>query len=288
MIFGYHTQMLKIRRLAKKVLSKAVPNRILSFYMSKVVREYNELSLGEKDFFRLIEGEIKSIVDIGARTDVFYATYPVADGDARSVFMFEANPAFASKLRTLTPSIGKNNFVFNVAIGKEPGSLYYFYDTQSFVEKSSVGNVSKFKSTKPIEVRTLDSFSSVISNIDFLKTDIEEMDFYALLGASSFLPKIHFIQFELGLGMPHVGRTVENSDYWELLGSSFDLFILRDEANPIWETLPELPLLLVLDQEAKILLKILQKLGNGFNIIAINKSLGIPESLLNNIGQLSL
>jgi FkbM family methyltransferase len=256
--------------------------------MSKVVREYNELSSGEKDFFRLIVGQVKSIVDIGARTDTFYATYPAEDGVKRRVFMFEANPAFVSKLMTLTPSLGKDNYILNVAIGKEPGSLYYFYDTQSFVAKSSVGNVSKFKSTKPIEVRTLDSFSEIISNIDFLKTDIEEMDFYALLGASSFLPKIHFIQFELGLGMPHLGRTVENSDYWELLDSSFDLFILRDEANPIWKTYPNLPLLLVLDQGAKILVNILQNLGYGFNIIGINRSLGMPESLLNNIGHLRL
>lgn len=280
--------MLRILRLAKKVLWKVVPNRILSFYLSKVVLEYNELSSGEKDFFRLIEGQVKSVVDIGARTDAFYATYPSADGNKRKVFMFEANPAFVAKLTTLTPSIGEDNFIFNVAIGREPGSLYYFYDTQSFVSKSNVGNVSKFKSTKPIEVRTLDSFSGIISTIDFLKSDIEEMDFYALLGASLFLPKIHFIQFELGLGMPHLGRFVENSDYWELLDSSFDLFILRDEANPIWKTFPNLPLLLTLDQEAKILISILQKLGYGFNIIGINKSFGIPEPLFNNIGQLRL
>jgi len=280
--------MLRILRLAKKVLYKVVPNRILSFYLSKIVLEYNELSSGEKDFFRLIEGQVKSVVDIGARTDTFYATYPSADGIKRKVFMFEANPAFVAKLTTLTPSIGEDNFIFNVAIGREPGSLYYFYDTQSFVSKSNVGNVSKFKSTKPIEVRTLDSFSGIISTIDFLKSDIEEMDFYALLGASLFLPKIRFIQFELGLGMPHLGRFVENSDYWELLDSSFDLFILRDEANPIWKTFPNLPLLLTLDQEAKILVSILQKIGYGFNIIGINKSFGIPEPLFNNIGQLRL
>jgi FkbM family methyltransferase len=278
--------MLRILRFVKKVLYMAIPNRIFSLYMANVVREYNELSSGEKDFFQLIEGQVKSIVDIGARTDTFYATYPHADGAKRRVFMFEANPAFVKKLRTLTPSLGKDNFVFDVAIGKEPGNLYYFYDTQSFVAKSSVGNVSKFRSTKPIEVRTLDSYTGIISNIDFLKTDIEEMDFYALLGASSFLPEIHFIQFELGLGMPHQGRTVENLDYWELLDSSFDLFILKDEANPIWKTFPSLPLLLTLNQEAKILVSILQKLGYGFNIIGINKGFGIPESLLNNIGSL--
>ena len=280
--------MRRILRFAKRVLQKTVPNRIFSLYMSKVVREYNELSSGERDFFRLIESQVASIVDIGARTDTFYATYPTQNEIKRKVFMFEANPAFVSKLRSITPSIGENNFIFNVAIGREPGNLFYFYDTQSFVEKSSVGNISKYKSARPIEVRTLDSYSGIISNIDFLKTDIEEMDFYALLGARLFLPKIHFIQFELGLGMPHLERTVENTDYWELLESSFDLYILRDEANPIWKTFSNLPLLLTLDEQAKITVNILQTLGYGFNIVGVNKDFGTPQSIFDNVGRLKL
>lgn len=62
-------------------------------------------------------------------------------------------------------------------------------------------------------MRTIDSFSETIPQIDFLKTDIEEMDFYAFLGAKRALAKVHFVPFELGLGMPHLGRKVENSDY---------------------------------------------------------------------------
>lgn len=262
-----------------------IPNQIFSFYLSRVVGKYNELSSGEKDFFGLIESHVTSIVDVGARTDTFYATYPGETQIKRKVFMFEANPAFVSKLRTITPSVDQNNFIFNVAIGKEPGSLYYFYDTQSFIEKSNVGNISKYKSAKPIEVRTLDSYSEIIQDIDFLKTDIEEMDFYALLGARTFLPKIKFIQFELGLGILYLDRTVENSDYWELLEPSFDLFILRDEANPIWKDSPNLSLLLTLDREAKIVVNILQKLGYGFNIVGINRKFKIPQTIFSNIGK---
>jgi hypothetical protein len=202
--------------------------------------------------------------------------------------MFEANPSFVSKLKNLTPNLGQSNFVFGVAIGAVPGSMYYFYDTQSFVEKSSVGIISRHKAKKPIEVRTLDSYSEIIHQIDFLKTDVEEMDFYALLGATLSLPKISFIQFELGLGMPYLGRTVESSDYWELLDPKFELFILRDEANPIWLTFPTLPLLLTLNQEAKMMISILKKLGYGFNIVGINRDFRKVESLLSNIGQLKL
>lgn len=279
--------MLRFLRLPKKVLQAIIPNQIFSLLLSRVVEEYNELSQGEKDFFGLIESHVNSIVDVGARTDTFYATYPSSQGIKRKVFMFEANPAFVSKLRAITPFIDQNNFIFNVAIGKEPGNLYYYYDTQSFIKKSNVGNISKYKSAKPIEVRTLDSYSEIIPDIDFLKTDIEEMDFYALLGASTFLPKIRFIQFELGLGMPYLDRTVSNSDYWELLEPSFDLFILEDEANPIYKAIPNLPLLLTLNSEAKIVVNILQKLGYGFNIVGINREYKIPQTILSNIGEIN-
>ncbi len=278
--------MRRILRIFKRILLKFVPLRFQSLYHSLIVKEYNELSTGEVQFFVLIRDFVECMVDVGARTDTFYANSPVRPGKNRKVFMFEANPAFAGRLVSTTPSLGNQNFVHNVAIGKEPGNLYYFYDSQSFVEKSNVGTVSRQKSNKPIEVRTLDSFSKEISKIDFLKTDIEEMDFYALLGASSTLPNIHFIQFELGLGMPHNGRRVQNFDYWELLEKDFKLFILQD-ANPLWGTFPTLPLLLELNFEAKMAITILQSLGYGFNIVGINEKMGIPDSLNDYIGVLA-
>jgi len=263
-----------------------IPRKVQSYYHSLVVREYNELSTGEIDFFNLIKKDIETVVDVGARTDTFYATSTSEFGVKRKVYMFEANPVFSRKLASKTPSLGVDNFIFNIAIGKEHDYLHYFYDTQSFVERSNVGNISKHKSIQPIEIRTLDSFSDTIEKIDFLKTDIEEMDFYALLGAKKTLPSIKFIQFELGLGMPYRGRSVKNSDYWELLASNFDLFILRD-ANPIWSAYPELPLLVNLDKNAKLAITILQKLGYGFNIVGINRKIQVSDIVTQNIGSLS-
>ena len=265
-----------------------IPNKILSIYYSRRVQKYNELSTGEKDFFYLVKDFLKSVVDVGARTDTFYASVYFNEGKSCDVHMFEANPAFAKKLIEITPSLNKNSFVYNCAIGKDHGELYYYYDSQSFVLKSNMGNISRYKSNTPIEVRTIDSFSTVIKQIDFLKTDIEEMDFYALLGAKNTLPRVHFIQFELGLGMSYMDRKVANIDYWELLEPNFDLYVLRDEANPIWKANDSLPLLLRLTLELKIVIEILQVTGVGFNIVGINKLKGTPESLKTFIGHLHL
>lgn len=273
-------------RQVKKTILFLVPKQIKLFYLSRVVRQYNELSVGEKEFFLLIKNFVNTVVDVGARTDVFYANSLLDSKVSKKVYMFEANPLFAAKLRDLAPSIDVNSFVFNFAIGKEPGALFYFYDTQSFVRKSRVGNVSKYKSKTPITVRTIDSFSETIKDIDFLKTDIEEMDFYALLGAKLTLPDVHFIQFELGLGMPYLDRTVKNSDYWSLLEPNFYLFVLKDE-NPIWKSYPKLPLLLELSVQEKIVIEILQQIGYGFNIVGINKKKGIPQIMQEHIGSIN-
>ena len=88
--------MLRFLRLPKKVLQAIIPNQIFSLLLSRVVEEYNELSQGEKDFFGLIESHVNSIVDVGARTDTFYATYPSSQGIKRKVFMFEANASLCA------------------------------------------------------------------------------------------------------------------------------------------------------------------------------------------------
>ncbi len=273
----------RIRKRIKALIILILPNRLLSFYASKVVKDYNSLSEGEIEFFLLINSYVREIIDVGPRTDAFYSLQNAISKTGRKVFMFEANPAFARVLTKKVPELNVTNFVFNVGIGNKPTEMYYYYDTQSFVSESRVGNISKLKSRKQILVRTIDSYRSEIKNCDFYKSDIEEMDFYALLGAKKTLANVHFLQFELGLGMPYKGRRVENIDYWSLLESDFHLYLLKD-ANPIWGAMPELPLLLELNSATKKIIEILQFSGNGFNIVGINRKKGIPDILKNKIG----
>ena len=138
--------MLQIFRILKKLTLLLTPDKILSIYYSRHVKQFNQLTTGERDFFSLIMGLLESVVDIGARTDTFYASAYSKAGETCDVHMFEANPAFAKKLMDTVPSLNKNSFVYNCAIGKEPGKLYYYYDSQSFVLKSNMGNISRYKS----------------------------------------------------------------------------------------------------------------------------------------------
>ena len=202
--------------------------------------------------------------------------------------MFEANPFFSKVLKKKLESapVHGDFKVFSCGIGAEESELYYFHDTQSFLKESNMGNVSKVRSFKPIKVVPLNRFAEELRECDFLKTDIEEMDFFALLGASKILANVHFIQFELGIGADFNDRKVMNEDYYSLLEADFDLFVLRDN-NPIWEAFPTLPLLITLNSGTKLLLKILQSSGVGFNIVGINKKKLFPEFLVPEISLLS-
>lgn len=270
--------MLSVLRLVKRTLLSLIPTSIKRYLKSRSVGHHPELTSGEKDFFNLISGNVRTVVDVGARTDIFYSKTLEKLAKDSSVYMFEANPVFAQKLLAKTSILKQRNIVIDKAIGSEVGELTYFYDTQSFIAGSNVGTVSKLKSRKPISVTTLDLYFKDLGDIDFLKTDIEEMDFHALLGASEILRKVKFLQFELGIGAElKEGKTVSNRMYWELLENEFHLFILKD-TNPIWQRWPRLPLLLCLDTNSKLIIEVLQKTGAGFNIVGVRKGIGL-ESL---------
>jgi len=267
--------------------AKKLPMRLKRYLFLKRIADFNPLSSGEMEFFMNILPLVKGVIDVGARVDIFYSTQITNSGAPdRKTFLFEANPIFASELTTELVAIKDNNYVFNVGIGREETDMYYFYDTQSFVAESKVGNSSQVRSRKKIKVMRLDNWIDDLGDSNFLKSDIEEMDFYCLLGAGHVLSNIHFLQFELGLGMPFNEGFVENQDYYQLLEPNFHLFILRDEANPIFKTFPALPLLLTLNTNSKLLIPILQSTGVGFNIVGIHKQKGIPHSLEACIGTL--
>lgn len=269
-----------------KILKFFLPMPLKRLYYSRKRHDFNQLSSGEIEFFELISPLVKNIVDVGPRTDTYYSEFVSRTAlPGINIFLIEANPIFAKTLKEKLEKIDGNNFVLNVGVGLEPSKMFYFFDTQSFVLESHVGNSSKVKSKERIEICTLDSFVDLIEFCDFYKSDIEEMDFYALLGGQILLKNVHFIQFELGLGMPFSGRKVENQDYWDLLEPNFYLYLLKDE-NPVWKTLPNLPLLLELDDSLKQIISILQGAGYGFNIVGVNKDKGVPLHLEKRISSL--
>ncbi len=226
---------------------------------------------GELDFFRVIHKQCKVIVDVGARHDTDFIQ--ISKGNGIAYYLFEANPRYFKKLKENVSSFKEIIHAENVAVGEKDGWAEYYEDTESLVFGTLGIDNSQMKSSKPLKLVRLDDYFGKmgVSQIDFLKTDIEAYDYFALVGCGEFLSKCRYIQFELGIGAPLSDTTVSNEHYWVLLGKWFDLYILKDENNPMWSSLLVDSNLVRLDDVAKVAIERAQKTGVGFNIVGVNR-----------------
>jgi FkbM family methyltransferase len=180
-----------------------------------------------------------------------------------------------TKLKNNISSYNEMIYVENVAVGDRDGSADYYEDTESLVFGTLGVDNSKMKSNNQLKLVRLDGYFEKmgVSQVDFLKTDIESYDYFALVGCGELLSKCRYIQFELGIGAPLGETIVSNEHYYSLLGKWFDLYILKDEKNPMWISGAVDSNLVILNESAKIVVKEAQKTGVGFNIVGINRSL---------------
>jgi len=150
--------------------------------------EYETAELKSMEQFISKEGVF---IDVGANIGLF-SLY--ASQFTNQVICFEP---FPQNFNSLKQNIKLNNLpnvrLENRAIGETEGVINLYYDDQ----EKNLGMVS----TKPLEngikkevkVVSLDSYlmSESISNIDFIKIDIEGFEYQALLGMRSTLETYH-------------------------------------------------------------------------------------------------
>jgi FkbM family methyltransferase len=269
--------------IAKKFIKN---NRILSFIIIPLYRYINiykanilrvlrrnknpSMLAGELNLFTKIFSQCKVIVDVGARYDVDYLS--ISQGYDIKYYLFEPNPKFFRKLVANLRPFFENITVENLAVSNKSGFCEYFEQYQT-IEK----NISNPKQTKKpstvVKMCRLDEYFAKINlmQIDFLKTDIELHDYFALLGLGKLLDEILFIQFELGIGAEFEDGFVTNASYYELL-ENFDLYICADENNSLWSHFGLTLDLVKLDFRAKEFIDYAQKNGEGFNIFGVNKN----------------
>lgn len=269
-------QFREVARSVKRRTVSPISRRFRQFRQSHGPLVDTPLSVGEVAFADAVKSCLRIVVDAGARIDIFYAEL-LRDTEA-IVVMVEPNPRFADELRRRTSSFDpKRVVVLEVAVGRSAGQTAYFEEGQSLLPKSTMGRQHHGRLKKQIQVVTVDSIAAKYGSIDFLKTDLEEFDFFALLGArQSLASSIRFVQFELGIGAPFQDRRVVNDDYWTLLEDSFDLFLVEDQNNPFWSSVRR-PVLVALDEDSKAAVESLQPTGVGFNVAAIRKDAWTPE-----------
>jgi FkbM family methyltransferase len=269
-----------MKSFAKKFIKN---NSFLSFiiiplylYKANILRVLRRnknpsMLVGELNLFAKIFSQCKVIVDIGARYDVDYLS--ISQGYNINYYLFEPNPKFFRKLVANLRPFVENITVENLAVSNKSGFCEYFEQYQT-IEKRMLNTKQTKKPSAVVRMCRLDDYFSEINlkQIDFLKTDIEWHDYFALLGLGKLLDEILFIQFELGIGAEFEDGFVTNASYYELLEKTFDLYICADENNSLWSHFGLTLDLVKLDFRAKEFIDYAQKNGEGFNIFGVNKN----------------
>ena len=230
----------------------------------------------ELKVFKKIMPHLNTIFDVGARYDTDYIE--ISRGRSINYHLFEINPRFFKKLQKKV-SLYSNEKIFlnNVGVGHKVDKVNYYLNSESVYNIFSNKFLSLF--SKKLDILPLKKYikENNISLIDFLKTDIELFDYFALLGLGGYLVNINFIQFEFGVGAAHNSKFIKEEDYLDLFQKKYNFFLIRDEVNPIFSSLPEdIDLISFEYKDTKHIGKI-QETGIGFNVLAINKSFNISD-----------
>lgn len=154
------------------------------------------------------------------------------------IYSFEPTELAFKKLKKNTISFG-NIKPINKGVGDFNGETQIFYDGEASVQSSIVkDDVLKYSET--IELVTIDDFCKTnnIQKITILKLDVEGYEYQSLMGASSSINNIDYIQFEFG--NKQVSSRHFLSDFITLL-DSFKIYrliqngLIEIDSNPINE-----------------------------------------------------
>jgi FkbM family methyltransferase len=167
-------------------------------------------STGEAVFLKSLEGKIKLFFDIGANmgewTEEMLKLNPAARG-----FLLEPNPDCIS---TLSTKFANNNNIrlITAACSDKPGRAAFFAE-KGGGETSSLSGAGTYGARKiEVEVTTVDEIVSAnqLTDIGYLKIDVEGFDLHVLKGAKNALEKglIDVIQFEYNKTWRQNGSTL--------------------------------------------------------------------------------
>ncbi len=251
--------------------------RFIAFYISP---KHPKLLKGEVDLFIKIAPRIKTLIDVGARYDVDYIE--LSKNNDISYHLFEINPRYFSILLKRLKSYKSENIVANnVGIGLNNSTETYNLNSESVIDRFP--NRILYLFSKKLRIITLESYfeSHHLDTVDFLKTDIELYDYFALKGLGQRLQNVKFVQFELGLGAPYSGRFITNIDYFLLFTNKQKFFFIMDENNPMFTDIPKNTYLISFEMVNLHHIEKVQATGIGFNVLAVRNDIEVSSLGLN-------
>lgn len=177
---------------------------------------YDSSSNGENEIFRrLATFGIKTIIDCGANTGTNTAVYKEFAPNT-TVYAIEAIEETMAKCKKFTEKYSGIEYR-NIGMGSENTTVIFKYFPNNNYLSTKYENVSPHQIqpvSKEVIIKTGDSFCTEegISHVDFLKIDVEGMDFEVIKGFEVMIAegKIDVIQFEYTGNFIFSGHTLKN------------------------------------------------------------------------------
>ena len=178
--------------IQKYINSITVPKDKEMFCDSLIFGNCNYATNGELFFIR---GLPKNLVvfDVGSRNDSLFIKYK------GEVHYFEPNPEHLSHLSALENNNLKS-FYNEFGLSDSDEDLLYYPRYESFVNRFKSCGYDDASNAKQLKLKCAENYiiENKIQLIDFLKIDVEGLEFKVLKGFGENIKNIHVIQFEYG------------------------------------------------------------------------------------------
>lgn len=229
----------------------------------------------EVDFYKLIKSECDIIFDVGCRDDIDYLinSYDFS----RHFHLFDPNPIFLkniqNKINKLEDTNKVNHLIYlnPLGLGEAEGDMIYYPDAQSFIFRTIHTTCAPSSISFPLTTIQKYCCKNSITNIDFLKIDIEGMEIDCLRGGEEIINSTcKYIQFEFASTM--LDRGIDPELLVNFFQTNFDLFLLQvDPPHPYYSQNKKL--LTLLSEKIYNIVKNNMYEGFGCNFVAVRKNL---------------
>ena len=231
-------------------------------------------TIGEIEFYNLVQDECNMIFDVGCREDIHYIEMSKNDKN-KAFHLFEPNLAFYIKCQDKLRNINNYNQIIlnNFGLGNKTDELEYYEDSQSFIKRhvhfQSKSNPVIFKIKRFTEYINENS----INEIDFLKIDTEGCEPDILLDNIDFINNhVKYIQFEYASTWLDRNDDINLSNIIDIFGGKFDFYFLYNEDHPLSKYNPNL-LSKIYDERIIKGVDLYMHNQYGFEIVMIRNSL---------------
>ena len=227
----------------------------------------------ELEIYKRISTDFKVVFDVGSRDDLDYHLI----NPSPVYHLFEPNVDALNSIKNKVASIPNNNGIIINEFGlsdETKDDCVYFKNIQSFKPHWCVDSVD---SGERYSLKRLDDYvlTKGIAGIDFLKIDVEALDYNVILGGLKTIKdenKVSYIQVEYSGGVRQYVELLDNFDfYWMiepvLLAAINEIKVGRKEESIEFNV----SLLPLNDELITFIDEVVSPSGNGGNIFGINK-----------------